>query len=137
MKRILRIVVNSIAFFLLILSGCLVFETNTLLALLMFIASIDQLEDVYTYTYNRRLFPKAFIVFDLVLEGILVVAGGMMLIYGFLYYQYFHTYFFIILLFLGLMIIESALEDLFSYMKYYSGGEEYEVRKEKRFVKEK
>jgi hypothetical protein len=136
MVKVVRVVLNSIAFFLLIIVGAIFLEKSPILSALLFLSSIDQVEDVYTYISGKRLFPKYLFPLDMLFEGVAVMAGAIMFLFGIMYYPYFHTYFFLTLMFLGAMIISSATEDITSYFQFY-GVQSIEVRKKERFVRRK
>jgi len=142
--RLLRIVVNSFALVLLLIMAAVTFQGNPALSLVLALAAIDQFEDVYTYVYNRRLFPEWFFPFDLLFEVVLFGVGLGMLVFSVVYYAYFETWFFRALIPLSLLIMYSSVEDVVMWlgglktqpttvMHYVCSKEE--VREEKRFVK--
>ncbi|MEM1554589.1 MAG: hypothetical protein QXU09_02110 [Thermoproteota archaeon] len=132
MNRVIRVILNSTAFVLICIVGVLLLESSPNLGLLILLSSIDQLEDVYTYIYNRRLFPKSFFIIDIFFEILSIIVGAWMMLLGIMYYPFFHTLFFLLMIVLGALIIESAIEDILSYTGFYNRGVEHEVREEER-----
>jgi len=110
--RIVRIIINSFTFILLLVLAYVMWQGNPLLSFLLALAAIDQFEDVYYYTYRKRLFPSWLMPLDLVFEVVAVCIGLGMLIFSLIYYAYFETWFFKALLFLSIPIIYSAVEDI-------------------------
>ncbi|MGC8578141.1 MAG: hypothetical protein ACP5M7_09160 [Thermoproteota archaeon] len=136
--KVLRVIFNSTAFVILLAIGLGLFDENPALALLVVASSLDQFEDVYYLTTGQRLIPKWFAPVDVLFEGIATGIGLGLLLFGIMYYSYFASYFFVAMIFVGIMVMLSSLEDI----GYYFGGSEVmhavEVReKEKRFVKRK
>ncbi|MGC9014887.1 MAG: hypothetical protein ACP5KW_10980 [Thermoproteota archaeon] len=136
--KVLRVIFNSTAFVILLAIGLGLFDENPALALLVVASSLDQFEDVYYLTTGQRLIPKWFAPIDVLFEGVATGIGLGLLLFGIMYYSYFASYFFVAMIFVGIMVMLSSLEDI----GYYFGGSEVihvvEVReKEKRFVKRK
>ena len=94
MYRALRAVVNGFAFVLCLLLAFATFEASPWLALLFLLASIDQFEDVYYYVYEKRLVPRALMVLDIALEGVMLVVGLVMLVLSISYFLHFSTWLF-------------------------------------------
>ena len=120
--RLLRIIVNSFTFVLLLLLSCVFWETNALMAFLLVLASIDQLEDVYYYTYGKRFFPSWFMPFDLIFELVALGIGFCMLVFGLIYYSYFETWLFRSMIFLSIPVMYSAIEDVVLWFKPIKTG---------------
>lgn len=145
MLRTFRIIINSFAFVLLIVLAYVFWSSNPLLSILFLLSSIDQYEDVYYYTYRRRLFPGWFMPFDLVFETVLMGVGAVMLLFSLVYYSYFQTWFFKSLIPLSVLIMYSAGEDVASWRSGRSYNSVltavrvtgHEVRERKAFVKRK
>jgi len=154
--RLFRIILNSFTFVLLLIVAYVVWGGNPVLSILLALAAIDQFEDVYYYTYRRRLFPDWFRPIDMIFEMFVVGVGLGMLVFSIMYYMYFETWFFKALLFLSIPVIYSAIEDMVLWRKYpsnpssakevvkelpevlmYVCPKEAEVRQEKRFVRRK
>ncbi|MGC9086077.1 MAG: hypothetical protein ACP5IT_07820 [Thermoproteota archaeon] len=136
--KVLRVIFNSTAFVILLAIGFGLFDENPALALLVVASSLDQFEDVYYLTTGQRLIPKWFAPVDVLFEGVATGIGLGLLLFGIMYYSYFASYFFVAMIFVGIMVMLSSLEDI----GYYFGGSEVihvvEVReKEKRFVRRK
>jgi len=151
--RIVRIIINSFTFILLLIIAYVMWQSNPLFSFLLALAAIDQFEDVYYYVYRRRLFPPWFMPIDMIFEMVVVGIGLGMLIFSLIYYAYFETWFFRALLFLSIPIIYSAVEDIVLWrhlppetssphvapttavMHYVCAKEK--VREKKRFVRRK
>jgi len=145
--RIVRIIINSFTFVLLLIIAYVMWQSNPLLSFLLALAAVDQFEDVYFYVYRKRLFPDWFMPFDMIFEMAVIGIGLGLLIFALIYYVYFETWFFRALLVLSLPIIYSAVEDIIRWrqpppevrpkvMMHYVCPKE-EVREEKRFVRRK
>jgi len=152
--RVVRIIINSFTFILLLIIAYVMWQSNPLLSFLLALAAIDQFEDVYYYTYRRRLFPSWFMPLDMIFEMVVIGIGLGMLIFSLIYYAYFETWFFRALLFLSIPIIYSAVEDIVMWRQpppegskpievspkavmHYVCPKKEEVREEKRFVRRK
>jgi len=149
--RVVRIIINSFTFVLLLIIAYVVWRSNPLLSFLLALVAIDQFEDVYYYVYRRRLFPEWFMPFDMIFEMVVVGIGLGMLVFSLIYYAYFETWFFRALLFLSIPIIYSAVEDIVMWRQappksspvapttsvMHHVCPEKEVREEKRFVRRK
>jgi len=115
--RALRVIVNSFTFILLLLLACVVWRSSPLLSLLLALAAVDQFEDVYFYTYGRRLLPSWLMPLDLVFEVVAAGVGLGMLVFSLAYYAYFETWFFRALLLLSIPVIYSAVEDVAMWLR--------------------
>jgi len=150
--RVVRIIVNSFTFILLLVIAYVMWQSNPLFSILLILAAVDQFEDVYYYTYMKRLFPSWFMPIDMVLEMLVIGIGIGMLLFSIVYYAYFETWFFRALLLLSIPVIYSAIEDVATWktpvpvesskpvvsgmvMQYVCPREE--VCEEKRFVRRK
>lgn len=117
MLRVVRVIINSFAFILLVILAYIMWQCNPMLSFLLALAAIDQFEDVYYYTYRKRLFPFWFMPFDMIFETMLFVIGLGMMIFSVAYYVYFETWFFRALLPLSIMIMYSAVEDILMWRR--------------------
>jgi len=149
--RVVRIIINSFALILLVILAYIMWQSNPTFSLLLALAAIDQFEDVYYYTYRRRLFPSWFMPLDVIFEVVLFVVGLGMLLFSITYYIYFETWFFRALLPLSIMVMYSSIEDILMWrqppemakpktapttvMHYVCPKEE--VREKKKFVRRK
>ncbi|MCC6057977.1 MAG: hypothetical protein LM568_03565 [Desulfurococcaceae archaeon] len=116
MYRVFRVIVNSFAFVLTIVMSVVTFQYNPLLSIVFFLASLDQLEDVYYYIYGKRLIPRSLMFIDIVFEGVMFMVGLAMLLLSVSYYAYFSTWFFRALLFLSVMVMWSSVEDVLQWV---------------------
>jgi len=149
--RLIRIIINSFALILLVILAYALWPSNPAYSFLLLLAAVDQFEDVYCYTYKKRLFPDWFMPFDIVFETILFGIGLGMLVFSISYYIYFETWFFKALLPISLLIMYSSLEDILLWrcpaltgsktkpemVMAYVCPKEKEVREEKRFIRRK
>jgi len=110
--NVLRVIVNSITFVVMLMLAYAFMNTNPLLALLLVLASFDQFEDVYYYTTGRRLLPKWFMPFDIVFEVMAILLGLAIFIFSLIYFTYFQTWFFKSMLFISAVMMFSAVEDI-------------------------
>ena len=110
--RVVRTIINSFTFILLLIVAYVMWQGNPLLSLLLALAAVDQFEDVYYYVYRKRLFPPWLMPLDMIFEMIVIGIGLGMLIFSLIYYAYFETWFFRALLLLSIPIIYSATEDI-------------------------
>ena len=117
-SRVVRVIINSFTFILLLIIAYVMWQSNPLLSFLLALAAIDQFEDVYYYVYRRRLFPDWFMPFDIIFEIVVIGIGLGMLLFSLIYYAYFETWFFRALLFLSIPIIYSAVEDIVLWRRY-------------------
>lgn len=117
MFKLLRITANILSFFLLLIAGYYILTFNTVWGFIIFLSAIDQLEDAYELVYNRRLIPAWLIPFDVVFEGILVVASSLMLIYAVIYCWWFESFTMLVLLVASCIILFSALQDFAEAIK--------------------
>lgn len=143
--RIARIIINSFTFILLLIIAYIMWQSTPMLSFILALAAIDQFEDVYYYTYRKRLFPSWFMPIDMIFEMIVIALALGMLMFSLLYYIYFETWFFRALFFLSIPMIYSAVEDIVLWrrpppapktvMHYVCPKKE--VREEKIFVRRK
>lgn len=110
--RVFRAVANSLAFFFLVTAASAFLSSNPPLAILLFAAAFDQLKDVYRMVTGRRLFPESLRILDNIFEGIMLVFAFGMLLFSLMYYAYFQTWFFRVMLFVSILIIWSSIEEL-------------------------
>jgi len=115
--RIFRIIVNSFAMILMILLAFFVWNYSPLYSFIFFLASLDQFEDVYFYVYRKRLVPVWLFPFDVMFEVVLAGIGVAILIFSLIYYSYFQTWFFRVMIPLSIVIIYSAIEDTVVWMR--------------------
>jgi hypothetical protein len=115
MYRVFRVIVNSFAFVLTIVMGVETLQYNPLLSIVFFLASLDQLEDVYYYVYGKRLIPRSLMFFDIIFEGVMFMIGLAMLMLSVSYYAYFSTWLFRALMFLSIMVMWSSVEDVIQW----------------------
>ena len=145
MLRAIRVVINSIGFVLLAIMTYVMWDVSPPLAIVFAMAAFDQFEDVYTYTYNKRLFPPWMRVADIIFEMVMFGIGFALFFFAFSYYAYFQTWFFKALFPLSIMIMYSSIEDIFlwrtSEQSSYEGGimsvRPKETLRKKTFVKKK
>jgi hypothetical protein len=116
MYRVFRVIANSFAFVLTIVMGVVTLQYNPLLSIVFFLASLDQLEDVYYYIYGKRFIPRSLMFFDIIFEGVMFMIGLAMLLLSVSYYAYFSTWLFRALLFLSVMVMWSSVEDVLQWV---------------------
>jgi hypothetical protein len=116
MYRVLRVILNSFAFILMLIMAVVSFQYHPLLALVFLLTSFDQFEDVYYYVYGKRLIPASLKFFDIVFEGIMFMIGLAMLLLSVSYYAYFSTWLFRALIFLSIMVMWSSVEDVIQWV---------------------
>jgi len=142
---VIRVIINSFSFVLLLILAYVVWESNPLLSVLFMLASIDQFEDVYYYVHRKRLFPSWLMPLDIIFEGVLAIVGFIMFFFSVIYYAYFETWFFKAVLFISLSMIYSAVEDIVIWRSSFRPAKEMmsigvypkEIRKKKIFIKRK
>ncbi len=138
MIRTLREIANSVAFVVIIAMSLAFFNENPFLALLLVACSLDQFEDVYGIVTKRRLLPSWFAPVDVLFEGVATGVGIGILLFGLMYYSYFASYFFVAMVFVGLMIMVSSLEDMGYYFVGERGAMQVEIcEKKEKFVRRK
>lgn len=108
----LRVMLNSIAFFVMIYLAVYLFKYNPLWGIVILISALDQLEDVYFYTTNSRLIPSWFRPVDIVLEGVLALVGVIMALFGLIYWYSFDSLFFFMWMVASAFMALSAIEDI-------------------------
>ena len=108
----LRVLLNSLAFFLLLILGGYMFSYNPLWGFVVMFSAFDQLEDVYFYVTKRRLLPTWFTPVDIVLEGLLALIGVSMFLFGMFYWYTFDSWFFALWMAVSAMIAWSSVEDI-------------------------
>ncbi|HDH45049.1 MAG TPA: hypothetical protein ENG66_06645 [Thermococcus sp.] len=108
----LRVLLNSLAFFLLLVLGGYMIQYNPLWGAIVFFSALDQLEDVYFYVTKSRLIPSWFRPVDIILEGVLAIVGVSMFVFGLIYWYSFGGWFFLLWLVVSAMIAWSATEDI-------------------------
>jgi hypothetical protein len=115
MYRVFRVIVNSFAFVLTIVTSVVTLQYNPWLSTVFFLASLDQFEDVYYYVYGKRLIPRSLMFLDIVFEGVMFMIGLAMLMLSVSYYAYFSTWLFRALIFLSIMVMWSSVEDVIQW----------------------
>lgn len=108
----LRVLLNSLAFFLLLILGGYLFTYNPVWGFVIVFSAFDQLEDVYFYVARRRLIPVWFTPIDIVLEGALALVGVSMFLFGMVYWYTFDSWFFALWVVVSAMMAWSAIEDI-------------------------
>lgn len=108
-----RVLMNSLAFFLLLVLGGYLIKYSPLWGAVIFLSAFDQLEDVYTYVTRSRLLPEWFRPIDIIFEGVLVLVGGSMFLFGLAYWYTFSSWFFFLWTAVSAMITWSAIEDIY------------------------
>ncbi|RLG77828.1 MAG: hypothetical protein DRO12_01015 [Thermoprotei archaeon] len=143
--RLLRIIINSFGLVLLLVLAFVLWKSNPALSVLLALAAVDQLEDVYYYVYMKRFFPEWFMPFDMLLESALFCVGLGMLVFSLVYHAYFETWFFKALIPLSILVMWSSVEDVMMWRKpeiklgmvtHYVCPKE-KVRGEEKFVRRK
>lgn len=122
----LRVLLNSFAFFVLVFMAYYVVKYNPLWGALVILSAFDQLEDVYFYVAGRRLVPSWFRPIDIVLEGVLVLVGLSMFLFGLIYWYSFDSWFFFMWIVTAGFMTWSAIEDIadgFTVIKARARGE--------------
>ncbi len=109
----LRVLLNSLAFFVLLILATYLFKYNVLWGALILFSAFDQLEDVYFYTTRNRLIPAWFRPVDILLEGVLILVGVAMTVFGLVYWYVFDSWFFFMWMVASAFMAWSALEDIF------------------------
>ncbi|RLG67233.1 MAG: hypothetical protein DRO11_10375 [Methanobacteriota archaeon] len=107
-----RVLLNSLAFFLLLVLGGYVISYNPIWGFIVVFSAFDQLEDVYFYVTKNRLIPAWFRPIDIMLEGVLALVGASMFVFGLVYWYSFDSWFFLLWLIVSAMIAWSAVEDI-------------------------
>ena len=115
--RIFRITINSFAMVLMLLVAFFIWGYSPLYSVLFFLSALDQFEDVYYYVYRKRLVPLWMLPFDVMFEVVLAGIGIAIFVFSLLYYAYFQTWFFRVMIPLSLMIVYSAIEDIVVWVR--------------------
>jgi len=108
----LKVVANSLSFFILLALAYYLYQFNSIVGIIFFIASIDQIEDVYRTVTGIHPIPAYLAPFDIIFETILVLTGIFMLVIAIVYWYSFESWFFAILTVLSLVVIFTALSDI-------------------------
>jgi hypothetical protein len=117
----IRVVINSISFFILLALAYYLFQFNPYIGIIFALASIDQIEDVYRITTGRHPIPAYLAPFDIIFETILAITGLFMLILSVVYWYSFESWFFAILVVLSIAITLCAISDIAEDVKVFSG----------------
>ena len=142
MFRLVRIIVNSFAGCMMLIMGGIFWSFDPILAVVLFLASIDQFEDVYYFVYGKRLIPDWLMPVDVVFEGVVASLGLGIILFSIMYMSYFQTWFFQVLFVLAIPMVWSSVEDVL-YWSVLSRTETKEVvacafcKAKTRFVKRK
>jgi len=116
----LRVLLNSLAFFLLLILGGYMFTYDPIWGFVILFSAFDQLEDVYFYVARRRLIPTWFTPIDIVLEGVLALVGVSVFLFGMIYWYTFDSWFFFLWMAVSAIITWSAIEDLIDGIRVIS-----------------
>jgi len=108
----LKVLLNSLAFFILIAVGFYLIKYNPFWGALIFLSALDQLEDVYFYVTKNLLIPQWFRPLDIIFEGVLVVVGMSLAIFGLIYWYSFDSWFFLLWMVASAFMTWSAVEDI-------------------------
>ncbi|RLI87909.1 MAG: hypothetical protein DRP01_00820 [Archaeoglobales archaeon] len=117
MMRIVRIVLNSFCFLLLIFIGVYFIPYNPLLAIFFFLAAFDQLEDVIYYTTKKSIIPPELFVIDFFFEIAMALIGLSLIYFGFVYFGKFFHEVFVLTSFLGMLIVYTSIEDIYIMLR--------------------
>jgi len=109
--RVVRMSVNGFAGVLMVLFGFMLWYYNPLWSILMFLAAIDQFEDVAYYAWGKRIIPKYLMPLDILFEGAVFIFGLAILFLSATYYSFFQTWFWEAMFIVGFLAVWSALED--------------------------
>jgi len=116
----LRVLLNSLAFFLLLILGGYMVKYSPIWGLVIFLSAFDQLEDVYFYVTKSRLIPTWLRPVDIVLEGILAIVGVSMFFFGLIYWYTFDNWFFFVWMVVSALIAWSSIEDIVEGLRIIS-----------------
>jgi hypothetical protein len=116
-----RVVINSISFFILLALAYYIFKINPLLGVIFVLASIDQIEDVYRITTGKHPIPAYLAPIDIIFETILTLTGLFMLIISVVYWYSFESWFFATLVVISVAITLCAISDIVDDVKVFSG----------------
>jgi len=108
----IKVVANSLSFFILLALAYYLYQFNPYIGVIFFIASIDQIEDVYRTVTGRHPVPAYLAPFDIVFETVLALTGIFMLVMAVIYWYSFESWFFAVLSVLSIVIVFSALSDI-------------------------
>jgi len=108
----LRVLFNSVAFFVLLIMAVYLMKYNPIWGALMILSAFDQLEDVYFYVTSNRLLPAWVRPVDIILEGILAIVGISIAVFSLVYWYTFDSMFFQLLLIASAFMAWSAIEDI-------------------------
>lgn len=110
---LLRIVINSTAFVLLLLAALFVYPLYWPASILFVLSAFDQLEDVYYAVRKKRLLPRWLKPIDIFFEVVLALFGVIIAVASFYYAPLFvHSYMLWGLAVLGAIISISAISDI-------------------------
>jgi len=138
----LRILVNSITFFILFTIAVSIIQFNWILGLLILIASLDALFDVLIFTNTVKVKGSLILLLlNKLTEGIAMTLGVLMILFAYIYAKHFASPFFYVLMFFA--TLQSVCAGIDSYTQFVSSiktakrliglGEKYVKVKDKKY----
>jgi len=141
--RAFRVSVNGFTFWILLMAGITILPISTTTGILLLIASIDAFFDVLAGVgFRLKRYGGILRAINYFTEGTSALVGGMLVMYGMMYMNYFESWFFKSLVIVGGITLFCSILDITTEEPYmttmsivkriFSIGDKYVVFKDKR-----
>lgn len=108
-----KVIANSVSFILMIVLALYALKFNPLYGIALVFSAFDQVEDVYEVVAGKALLPRWFRWVDVVGEGIVLIIGLLMLVFGITYWYVFSSWFFAVWTVVSFMMVYTAASDIY------------------------
>lgn len=115
-----KVMANSVAFILMIALALYAFGFNPLWGVALVFSAFDQVEDVYEAVSEKSLLPRWFRWIDVVGEGIVLILGLFMLLFGITYWYVFSSWFFGVWTVVSAMMVYTSASDIYDDFRFIS-----------------
>jgi len=115
-----KVIANSIAFILMVVLALYAFNFNPLWGIALAFSAFDQVEDVYEVVSGRALLPRWFRWIDVVCEGIVLILGLLMFVFGISYWYVFSSWFFAVWTVVSCMMVYTSASDIYDDFRFIS-----------------
>jgi len=115
-----KVIANSVSFILMVVLALYAFEFNPLYGVALVFSAFDQVEDVYGVVTGKALLPRWFRWVDIVGEGIVLIIGLLMFVFGITYWYVFSSYFFAVWTVVSFMMVYTAASDIYDDFHFLS-----------------
>jgi len=115
-----KVIANSVAFILMLVLALYAFNFNPFWGVALIFSAFDQVEDVYQTVSGQALLPRWFRFIDVICEGIVMILGALMFLFGLAYWYVFSSWFFAIWTVVSGMMVYTSASDIYEDFHFIS-----------------